>query len=157
MDIYWTRTDGVSDSGVVDMGFHYGDFLFPALQTDTFTIPESTGGNADLFLLAGSGNANRNYILLGCVSGTDPGTPFPGGQATLPLNWDFFTNVVIEYMNTSIFTNFMGTLDGAGSASALFDTLAPIPGTAGITLQFAYALSNPWDFVSNPVGIGIVP
>ena len=54
-------------------------------------------------------------------------------------------------------SNFMGTLDGAGSSNATFDTLAPIPGAAGLTMHFAYALNNPWDFVSNPVGIEIVP
>jgi hypothetical protein len=157
MDIYWTRTDGVPDSGIVDMGFHYGDFLFPAFQTDTFFIPESTGGDADLLLLAGVVNANRTYIILGSVTGTDPGTPLPGGQATLPLNWDIFTNVVVDLINTPIFSNFMGQLDATGSASATFDTLVQIPGTAGITMHFAYALNNPWDFVSNPVGIEIVP
>jgi hypothetical protein len=157
MDIYWTRTDGVPDSGIVDMGFHYGDFLLPALQADRFSIQESTGGDANFLLLAGSVNVNRNYILLGSVTGTDPGIPLPGGQASLPLNWDIFTNIVLDLINTPIFSNFMGTLDGTGSANAAFDTLVPIPGTAGLTMHFAYALNDPWDFVSNPVTIEIVP
>ena len=120
-------------------------------------IPESTGGDAEFLLLAGSGNAYRNYLILGSVTGTDPGTPLPGGMAVLPLNWDIFTNLVVDLLNTPICSNFMGTLDGSGSAMATFDTLSPIPGTAGITMHFAYALNNPLDFVSNPVGIQIVP
>jgi hypothetical protein len=157
MDIYCTRTDEIPDSGTVDMGFHYGAFTFPALQTDTLSIPETTGGVADFLLLAGSGNANRNYILLGSITGTDPGIPLPGGKVVLPLNWDSFTGIVLNLINTPIFSNFMSTLDGTGSAVATFNTLAPIPGAAGLTVHFAYALNSPWDFVSNPVGIDIVP
>lgn len=157
MDIYCTRTDEVADSGTVDMGFHYGPFTFPALQTDTFSISESTGGDADFLLLSGTGNANRNYILLGSVTGTDPGIPLPGGKVTLPLNWDFFTNTVIALINTPVFSNFMGSVDGTGSATATFNAMAPFPGAAGLTFNFAYALNKPWDFVSNPVGIEIVP
>jgi hypothetical protein len=41
---------------------------------------------------------------------------------------------------------------------AIFNTLGSMPpGMAGVTLSFAYALNNPWDFASNPVGIEIVP
>jgi hypothetical protein len=127
------------------------------LSVDTDTLSASTGGKADFYLTAGWDNANRNYIILGTVSGTTPGTPLPGGMATLPLNWDILTGLVINLLNTPIFSNFMGTLDATGSASAKFDTIAPIPGAAGLTLHFAFALNNPWDFASNPVGIEIVP
>ena len=51
----------------------------------------------------------------------------------------------------------MSTLNSYGESAATFDTLGPIPGVAGATLYFAYALNNPWDFVSNPVRIKIVP
>ncbi len=33
----------------------------------------------------------------------------------------------------------------------------PTSFAAGLTIHFANALNNPWDFVSNPVGIEIVP
>ena len=79
------------------------------------------------------------------------------GIATLPLNWDILTNLVVAFVNTPPFSNFMGQLDSAGSSSAKFDTLGPIPGAAGLTLYFAYALNNPWDFASNPVAVDIVP
>lgn len=127
------------------------------LTADTDQISASTGGRVTFTLDAGAGNGNRNYILLGSASGTTPGISLPGGMATLPLNWDVFTNVVISLINTSIFSKFMATLDPAGGATAIFDTLGPIPGASGITLHFAYALNKPWDFASNPVGISIVP
>ena len=156
MNVYWTRTDGITDSGTVDMGYHYGDFVFPRLQADTFAIPGGMGGKANLLLLAGSANANRNYIILGSVTGTDPGTTLPRGKATLPLNWDFFTNVVVDMINTPFFPNFMGKLDANGRAEAQFNTLGLFAGGAGLTLYFAYALNAPWDFVSNPVAVEIL-
>jgi hypothetical protein len=49
----------------------------------------------------------------------------------------------------------MGQLDSQGSATAQLN-LPPVPGFAGVTMYFAYALNGPWDFVSNPVPITIV-
>jgi hypothetical protein len=92
---------------------------------------------------------------LGSVSGTAPGTTLPGGLI-LPLNWDVFTDVVFILLNTPVFHCFYGTLDAAGSAEAQV-TSGPIPGFAGTILYFAYCLNSPFDFVSNPVEIEIVP
>jgi hypothetical protein len=156
MDTLWTRNDEVPDAGMVDIGFHYGPFTFPPLQTDLFRMPEGSGGTACFLLLAGIENANRNYLLLGSVSGTDPGTPLPGQKAILPLNWDPFTDFVLALINSSLFMNFLGSLDYNGSASAQLNA-PPLPGLAGITMSYAFALNNPWDFVSNPVAIEIVP
>jgi len=158
MDIYWTRTDGVPDSGTVDMGYHHGDFIFPSLQTDTFNISASTGGTANYLLLGDTANANRDYLILGSVSGTNPGLLLPGAKSILPLNWDLFTNLVLSNINTPFFNGFMGKLDSAGSSAAVLNTFGPItPVAVGNTLYFAYALNGPWNFASNPVSIEIVP
>ena len=131
-------------------------FTEPAfLSADADTVPEA-GGTVNFHLCGYGDHAGRNYLLLGSVSGTDPGTPLPGGQAVLPLNWDTFTNVVLSLLNSSIFSGFMGTLDGTGYAAASLN-LPPVPGMAGITLYFAYALNGPWNFASNPVSVEIVP
>jgi len=127
------------------------------LASSPDTLSESTGGRIEFVLEAGAENAQRNYLLLGGVSGTSPGTPLPGGQVTLPLNWDLFTTVAIALANTAAFQQFMGTLDSQGSSTATMDTLGAIPGTAGITISFAYALNNPWNFVSNARSVDIVP
>ena len=127
------------------------------LFTDTDEISEATGGTANLTLAAGSTNANRKYLLLGSMSGTEPGIPLPGGNAVLPLNWDLFTNVVLSMLNTSVFTDFMGYLDGSGSGMAQLN-LPPLgSGYAGLKMYFAYCLNGPYDFASNPVTIEIVP
>ncbi len=127
------------------------------LTVNPDTIPESTGGTVDFQIRAGPENAGRKYLLLGGVSGTFPGTLLPGGQATLPLNWDVFTNIVLDLANTPVFQSFLGALDGAGEAAGTMDTLGPVPGAAGATLYFAYVLKGPWNFASNPVTVQIVP
>ena len=128
-----------------------------SLGADAFTIPE-TGGKANFTLAAGSANGSRNYFVLGSLSGTEPGIPLPGGMVTLPLNWDFFTNVVYQLANTPAFMNFQGTLDANGNATATFDTLGALPpGLVGVNMNFAYLVISPFDYVSNPVAIEIVP
>ena len=77
-------------------------------------------------------------------------------MVTLPLNWDPFTDFVVALMNTSVFSNFLGTLDASGNTTAQLNA-PPVPGFAGITMHYAYALNRPWNFVSNPVAIEIVP
>jgi len=120
-------------------------------------ISQATGGAVDFKLNAGVKERNRNYLILGSLSGAEPGFPLPGGMVTLPLNWDGLTSLSFTYGNTSIFPNFQGTLDGSGIGSATLDTLSPLPpGAVGATLYFAYLLYPPFDFVSNPVAIEIV-
>jgi len=158
MDIYWTRTDETPDTGIVDIGFHYGDFTFPSLLGDTSNISASTGGAANFLLMGGTENANRKFLMLGSVSGANPKTPLPGGKAALPIAWDAFTILMMTYMNTPLFNNFMGKLDGVGEGSSAFDVLGPVnPMAIGVTIHFAYALNNPWNFASNYVWIEIAP
>jgi hypothetical protein len=158
MDALWTRTDEVPDAGQVDMGYHYGpkDYhWFDALGTNIYEISETTGDKVFFLLNAGTMNAGREYILLGGITGTAPGTPLPGGEAVLPLNWDLFTTIVINLINSAVFKDFTGTLDVEGRSVAVM-TSGPIPGAAGLVLQFAYGLHKPWDFASNTVFLRIV-
>jgi plastocyanin len=124
------------------------------LTADSDTISE-TGGSVNFMLDAGVANANRQYILLGGVSGTSPGTPLPGGFETLPLNLDFFTDIVFLLINSPVFNNFLGTLDGNGTSTATLTT-GPVPGAAGLLMYYAFALGFPYDFVSNPVEVTFV-
>jgi len=130
--------------------------LSAALTCDTYLLPESTGGSVSFALSAGKPGINRGYLLLGGVSGTDPGTPLPGGQAVLPLNWDGFTNVVLTFLNTPIFSGFQGMLDSTGRGSAELNA-GPVSGFAGTLMYYAFLLDKPFDWASNPVVIEIVP
>lgn len=159
MSIFWTRTDETPDMGTVDLGYHYGQFIYPSLQIDTLNLSENVGGSANFLLLGDTVNANKNYLIFGSVSGNSPGITFPGGAINLPINWDLFTNIAIIYANTSFFQNFMGALDSSGRNEAML-SLPPIPGFAGTTMSFAYGLVDSfgtWDFASNPLTISIVP
>ena len=127
-----------------------------ALEADVFILSGKAGGTVKFPLYGGTDNGLRNYIIFGSVSGTTPGTPLPGGYATLPINWDIFTNIVIELINTSIFDNFVGSMDGSGSATATLN-LPAVQIMSDMTMSFAYALNKKWDFVSNPINVLIEP
>ena len=95
--------------------------------------------------------------MLGTMSGTSPGTQLPGGLVTLPINWDFFTDFLVTLINTPVFMDFIGVLDADGRSTAQANTFGPLPtGSAGIVMHYAYALNQPWDFVSEALAIEIV-
>jgi len=143
-------------------GFSQDDICFEnivvihSLTGNKHTIPETTGGNVAFTMDAGASNAQRSYFLFGNISGTSPGIPLPGGKAVLPLNWDIFTNMVITFVNQPSFVNFMGKLDSQGKGSATL-ALGPVPGAAGVVMNFAYALAKPWNATSNTFSVEIVP
>lgn len=126
------------------------------LETDLSQLSGNTGGQVNFTLNGGAHNANLPYTLLGSLSGTEPGTPLPGGLVTLPLNRDWFFNYVLTHLNTSMFTDFQGTFDAAGEANAQLNA-PPVPTYIGSTGQFAYVVGPPWSEASNAVAIEIVP
>jgi hypothetical protein len=128
-----------------------------ALAPDGHTLSAATGGTIDFELYTGQDNAGRNYLLLGSVSGTDPGYPLPGGLATLPLNLDAFTDVVLLLLNTSVFHDFLGTTDTYGQADAQLNAPPLDPIHIGVIMHYAFCLNAYFDFVSNPVQIEVVP
>jgi len=128
-----------------------------SLASDVQTIESSIGGIANFDLDAGVINSNRFYIIFGSITGTTPGTPLPGGAIIIPFNWDIFTNIVFNMINTPSFDQFMGNLSATGTAQAQLNTFIPIPGALGLTLTFAYALNRPLNFASNHVIIDIIP
>ena len=167
---YYSRPDCVDwdNDGVVDIisgsyqppkpptGYIY---YFQAIGPMSFTdnkISGSTGGSIGIYLDAGLANAGRTYMIAGSVTGTEPGMDFPGG-AHLPLNWDFFSTVVLSLINTPTFDNFMGTLGNTGQAKATFDTLGPVPQAVGVIVNFAYVLDSPINYASNGGYVEIVP
>jgi hypothetical protein len=141
--------------GTIDMGV---DEFFDthSLEADTFRIIANTGGEINFYINAGVENAGRNYLVLGSITGTVPGLPLPGGFVTIPLNWDLFTDIVTQYLNSFMFNNFLGQLDPSGNGDAKFNTLGPLPSvTVGLIVSFAYCLNSPFNFVSTPVNIDI--
>jgi hypothetical protein len=128
-----------------------------ALDADTYYLPRREG-TINFTLCAGREQQNRDYILLGSATGMGP-TPLPGGQASIPLTMDYFTDVVYLMMNTPVFFDFMASLDNDGYGAAqlnIEDTYPLSQGCVGINLYFAYALMRPFDRVSNAVTILII-
>jgi len=126
------------------------------LWADEFVLPIRTGGTINFALDAGVENAFRKYILLGSVSGIDPGTELPGGMAVLPLNWDLLTSLITQLLNLPPFHGFMGNLDHEGCAFAMLNVPGPIScGYTGLVF-LGYALAEPYDFASNPLAIELV-
>lgn len=113
------------------------------------TIPAS-GGTINLDLNANLNNAGRTYLILGSLSGNNPGTLTASGMY-LPLNWDTFTDYVNNNLNNSTFVNFYGNLNASGSASAIFNLTSGM--SMGTVISFAYYLNQPIDYVSNPINI----
>jgi len=146
--------------GTADMGYdeYTGTFLF---ECDSFVIPESTGAVLSYKLNGGPVNAGRLYMIFGSASGANPGTPLKNGaKKLLPINWDMFTNIVanLNYPESIVFVNFYGSLDSNGNADASFSTCGPVKNVVGYELSFAYALQGPpWNVVSNPVTIQVIP
>jgi len=125
------------------------------LWCDRYTIP-ATGGTVNFTLDAGIAKQNPQYILLGSVSGTEPGIPLPGGLETLPVNWDYFTDLILRLLNTGVFSNFLGTLDANGQATAQLNVGPVPPAYVGVPIWFAFTLGNPFDVVSSPTYIFVV-
>ncbi len=126
------------------------------LLTDVTEVAASSGGVVQFALDGGILNAGRKYGLLGSMSGTDPGTPLPGGHAVLPLNLDRFTRFLVHSAGAPWCSDFFGSLDSAGLAPAVLDIPAA-PGLAGLRFDFAFGLSVPWDAASNAASIEMVP
>jgi predicted outer membrane repeat protein len=127
------------------------------LIADKYALPASVGGTVNFGLNAGVINGGRFYLLLISMSGTDPGTPLPGGYAVLPLNFDWLTNVGLLYINTQTFKQFLGVLNPSGIAWAQLNAKTYIPTSVPFAVTFAYALNNTWNFVSNPVNVVVMP
>lgn len=152
MDLLSGSFDTVGETGLV----WYFHGLGP-LSTDDNQISVATGGSLNFSLNAGLDNANRDYLILGSATGTEPGHPLPGGLATLPLNFDSYTRVIFAYLNTNIFDNFLGTLDGAGQAAAQLNAPVINPIAIGSIVYHAYCLNKPFDYVSNAIQIELIP
>lgn len=123
------------------------------LWRSTPAVPWATGGNVDFLLHPGAAAANRPYLLLASNSGSVPGMLVAPG-VVLPLNRD---SVMEAFFYATVFgqlPSFAGQLDADGRARASLALPGGVWGVPlGTQLTFAYALFNPLDTVSNPVGV----
>jgi hypothetical protein len=126
--------------------------------TDIHEISVATGDVITFNINIGPNYGGGDYIVLGGVSGTVPGT-YLGNGVHMDLNWDVFTNFTVNHANSVILPNSMGILDATGSATAQLNTLGPLdPGLVGLNLDFVVVVvqSKPV-FASNPTRVTLVP
>ena len=129
----------------------------PSIWADAYSVSVAQQSVVDFTLEAGAPYAGRSYVVLGSITGMEPGFNLPGGTH-VALNWDLFTSFILANLTLPVFTNFMGTLDGTGASTATFDTLGPMdPALVGLSFHFGYILSPPpgWDFASNVIEVTI--
>ena len=98
------------------------------------------GGKVRLDLDAGSANASGLYLVLGSISGVNPGLLF--GSVHVPINFDAYSNLLLLGPN-SLIQRSVGTLDAQGRATAEFALPTNFaPGLAGLRLDHAFVVFN---------------
>jgi hypothetical protein len=136
--------------------FDRTDGFFGALTADTYILYAALGGTVYLYVDAGTANALRQFLILGSTQGIDPGIELPGGLVTLPIKWDWFTDLILASLGPPYFNAFFGILDITGQRTAhLFSPPLP-PEAVGMNMYYAFCLGDPFDFVSDPICIKIV-
>jgi hypothetical protein len=117
-------------------------------------VSAAVGGTVTLELNAPE-RAWHTYMVAGTKSGTIPGTNV--GYTHVPLNKDSITQFVYDNLNTAMFTNFQGTLDGSGKATATLNVPMAVPLLPGTVLNFAFITFSPIDYSSNAIDVVILP
>ena len=116
-------------------------------------VDADVGGTVELVLNAPE-RPWHDYLIVGSVSGTMPGTAV--GYTHVPLNRDWYTDFVLDRLNNWVYGNFWGTLDGDGMATATLN-IPPVPGWAGTVSNYAFVTLHPIDYSSNAIDVIILP
>jgi hypothetical protein len=123
------------------------------IRTNVSSVSVSANGAQILRLNAGPANAGRQYLVLGSLSGTSPGTVL-GNGVTVPLNTDAYYNFTLNNPNSTILQNSSGVLDATGRAAALFKPDATFQ---NMTANHAFILLSPTNFVSEAESCTVRP
>jgi hypothetical protein len=121
----------------------------------------TAGGSQDLLLRAGPSFAGQIYLVLGSLSGTDPGVPI--WTLNLPLNPDPYLEITLLSPAATLMGSF-GVLDSAGCADAVFGLPGGLdPTFAGLVAHHAFVLFDTAaapltaSAVSNPTAVTFLP
>ena len=100
------------------------------------------GGIQMMHLDGGQAQAGRWFLILGSVTGTQPGVRL--GEFTIPLNYDVYTNFTLTTIGRGLIVNQLGRLGSDGKATAGFvlpPKLVP-PSLVGLSVHHAYVTAN---------------
>lgn len=127
------------------------------LQGTPASIDSTAGGTHSFTVAAGAAGANNLYAIIGTQSGTRPGTVLPTfGPMEIPLVFDAYTTLTVNFFNTPLYTNSLWFTDGNGDSTASFN-LPPATGLTGLLHHAVVGLDlNLMEtFVSGPVSVRI--
>lgn len=150
--------DRIDAPGTFEYTLGYQPSSAAALTADIQLIDASVGGTQHLTLDAGPARAGEIYVLVGTLSGTQPGTPY--GTVVAPINVDSYTLKLLTNPALQSLFGSIGVLDGQGRATAQVPVPAGLNVGAGVTAHHAFLtlpLTKPVDFVSNAVALFVVP
>lgn len=161
--VYTLEIYNYRDSMPTDCYNYIDDVSLQPASADFFieedNISIATGGSASMTLSPGAAHAGENYVVLASF-GCHPG--FDSNGFHIPLNQDLLFNYELARLNSAMFPNTLGVLNGSGEATAVFNTLGPVNQSyLGTQLYFAYALltgpgSLPVTYVSFPVTVSFI-
>jgi hypothetical protein len=126
-----------------------------ALHADRLALSGSAGGTVAFTLDAGPAHAGELYLLLGSLSGTQPG--LPAGSQNVPLNYDLYTQILLTGPNSALLPGSLGLLGASGTANAALVLPSGLAGPYGTRAHHAFVCIDPValqvTFVSNPIGL----
>ena len=93
--------------------------MVDALTADVNEISRRERGTQTLQLDAGPTHAGQEFLMLGSLSGTEPG--FHQGEWTIPINPDFYTLLLMFEPRQAPISPVHGYLDGSGKATVTFE------------------------------------
>ena len=131
----------------------------PALTAVPGQLSLAAGGTQAFDLSGGAAQSGGTALLLGTLSGTDPGVPLAAGLV-LPLNFDAYTQLSLTQPNAPPLAGSLGLLDAQGHAEASFTLPAgQLPGLAGLTAHHAWLALGPAGvtLASNASALEFVP
>lgn len=117
------------------------------LQLFPTVINTTTGGQANVFIDAGTAAAGQTYLVLATISGTGPGFVW-GAGIPVPINPDGITTFLATNPNGGVMNNGFGTLDAFGRANAALQWPPQILSfLAGFPMHWTFIAQN---FVGQP-------
>jgi hypothetical protein len=160
--VYLRWTMGTTDTSWQYSGWNIDDLEMtsfddsPGLWSEGYDLSVA-GSSLDFHLDAGVAQADKLYLMIGTMSGTEPGFTLRNGLH-VPLNWDPFCLLTLNKAGTGPFQDFLGILDSSGQTTATLDTQGPLDASLiGIVASFAYVAFPLGDYVSNPIDVTFVP
>lgn len=150
--------DYIQAAGTFEYTLGYVPGSSAALSADIQVIDASVGGTQHLTLDAGPARAGEIYVLVGTLSGTQPGTPY--GTVVAPINVDNYTLTLLTNPSVQALFGSIGVLDGQGRGTAQVPVPPGFKVGGGVTAHHAFItlpLTKPVDFVSNAVALFVLP